>query len=397
MRKIQNKVIVWSIDDFNTMGLMRELGQEDLDLLFLIKGKAGIAAKSKYCKEYAETDSVEAGFEYLKSHFHDCEEKPIVIIASDEIVTYVDLHRDELNGRFILPVTAKKGDTAKYIDKNTMTALAREIGILCPESVMVRSDSDIGNAAYPCLIKPSHQKPGHYNEFKFRVCKNAAQLKRTLSHVRKDSEFILQQYIPKEYDLLVYGGRMYDGKTVIAGTMVRDRLSEGGSSAHGSLIPGTPDCVDGELIRKFLEIIDYKGLFSFEYGMVGDRAYFFEVNLRNDGTSHDFFQAGANIPLAYVYSCAALDYSGIPTAVKEKCWFVDDVFDIENVLTGKITRATWKKDKEEATVFRFYDENDPGPWKEVLKTRNRQIFQDIVLSKFRIYIVYVLDKLGLRK
>lgn len=397
MNTVQNKVIVWSIDDFNTMGLMRELGQDDLDLLFLIKGKAGIATKSKYCKEYVETDSIESGFEYLKRHFHDCEYKPIVIIASDEIVTYVDLHRDELNNRYILPVTAEKGNTAKYIDKNTMTALAQEIGILCPESIRVRAGSDIENVKYPCLIKPSHQKPGHYNEFKFKVCKNEAQLKRALSYVRKDSEFILQQYIPKEYDLLVYGGRMHDGTTVIAGTLVRDRLSEGGSSAHGYLIPHTPECVDVELIKKYLEIIDYKGLFSFEYGMVGDKAYFFEVNLRNDGTSHDFFQAGANIPLAYVYSCASLDYSSIPTIVRDQCWFVDDVFDIENVITRKISKAKWKKDKDEATIFRFYDSNDPGPWKEVLKTKNKQIFRDIVLNKFRIYIVFVLDKLGLRK
>ena len=142
MREVKNKVIVWSIDDFNTMGLMRELGQDNLDLLFLIKGKAGIATKSKYCKEYVETDSVESGFDYLKTHFVDCEIKPIVIIASDEIVTYVDIHRDELNDRYILPVTAKKGDTAKYIDKNIMTALAQEIGILCPESRKIVWNSD---------------------------------------------------------------------------------------------------------------------------------------------------------------------------------------------------------------------------------------------------------------
>lgn len=38
MKKIENKVIVWSIDDFNTLGLMRELGNTDLNMLFLVKG-----------------------------------------------------------------------------------------------------------------------------------------------------------------------------------------------------------------------------------------------------------------------------------------------------------------------------------------------------------------------
>lgn len=46
METIKNPVIVWSIDDFNTLGLLRELGQSRLDLVFLIKGKAGYG-KSK--------------------------------------------------------------------------------------------------------------------------------------------------------------------------------------------------------------------------------------------------------------------------------------------------------------------------------------------------------------
>ena len=65
MTRVENKVIVWSIDDFNTLGLMRELGNADLDMLFLIKGHAGMAARSKYCKAYVETPTIEEGFRYL--------------------------------------------------------------------------------------------------------------------------------------------------------------------------------------------------------------------------------------------------------------------------------------------------------------------------------------------
>ena len=66
-------------------------------------------------------------------------------------------------------------------------------------------------------------------------------------------------------------------------------------------------------------------------------------------------------------------------------------------MTGKISIKKWKKDKSEATIFRFYDKEDPAPWKEMKKRRTKLMLQDIVLNKFRIYIVYVLDKLGLRK
>lgn len=397
MTRVENKVIVWSIDDFNTLGLMRELGNADLDMLFLIKGHAGMAAGSKYCKQYVETASIEDGFRYLLEN-HTAEVcKPILIISSDEIITFVDQHKEEFEKHFIIPGTQEKGNVEKYIDKNTMTALAEEIGILCPASRAVTKESDISGTEYPCLIKPSHQKPGHYNEFKFKICKNERVLKRTLRFVRPDSEFILQQYIPKKLDLLVYGGRMWDGNTVFAGAFIRDRWADSGSSSHGYLTAQIPQCADTAKICEFLERIGYYGLFSVEYGLLDDKAYFFEINLRNDGTSHYFYQAGANIPLAYVYSAAGLDYSHIPTTVEGENRFVDELYDVENVLTGKVSYKLWKQDKAQATIFKYYDREDPVPCEIEKKRMPKQILQNIILKRFRVYVVFVLDKIGVGK
>lgn len=62
-----------------------------------------------------------------------------------------------------------------------MTELAVKIGILCPQSRYVQWNSDISSIQYPCLIKPSHQKPGHFNEFKFKICNDKDSLKGYLS------------------------------------------------------------------------------------------------------------------------------------------------------------------------------------------------------------------------
>ena len=278
-----------------------------------------------------------------------------------------------------------------------MTTLAEEIGILCPKSRAIRKGADISDIQFPCLIKPSHQKPGHYNEFKFKICKSAKVLKKTLRYVRPDSEFILQQYIPKELDLLVYGGRMWDNNTIFAGAFIRDRWADSGSSSHGYFTENIPQCADTTKILEFLERIDYHGLFSVEYGLLENKAYFFEINLRNDGTSHYFYQAGANIPLAYVYSSAGLDYSDIPTKVSGEQWFIDELFDVENVILGKIKKTVWKKDMSEATIFKYYDKDDTVPYEIAKKGKTKQIVQDIILKRFRLYIVFVLDKIGLRK
>ena len=92
-----------------------------------------------------------------------------------------------------------------------------------------------------------------------------------------------------------------------------------------------------------------------------------------------------------------MDYSSVNTTVVEDCWFVDEVFDIEHVIKGTITKQQWKDDKKQATIFKYYDENDQEPWQIVENTKWKQIAQDLILKRFRLYIVFVLDKLGLRK
>lgn len=394
---VQNKVIIWASDDFNSLGLLRELGEHNLDLFFLIKGKRGYAAESKYCVNYKETSTYQEGYDFLINTYKNEEYKPIIITSGDGISVFIDQHKDELEEHFIIPGTKEKGLLEKYTDKNTMTELAMELGILCPKSRYCQWDSNIEDVDYPCLIKPSHQKPGHYNEFKFKICKNKSELQNTLRCVRHDSEFILQQCIQKKKDLLVYGTRLWNGRTLLAGAFIKDRHTDDGSGSHGLLTANIPSCVDVDKTAEFLERIDYHGLFSFEYGLVDNKAYFFEVNLRNDGTSHYFHQAGANMPLAYVYSCVGLDYSHVSTKVNGEHWYIDELFDVENVILRRVSKIQYKKELAQASVFKYYDKNDEAPWKYQKGYRVRKMAQDIILKRFRLYIVFLLDKLGLRK
>lgn len=394
---LKHTVIIWGGDDFNTLGLLRQLNKPEINLFFLIRGKRSYASQSRHCSHSHSTNSLEEGSIYLIETFSKEKHKPILITSGDGIITYIDQNRKRLEPYFILPGTSQAGLIEKYIDKVKMTELAKEHGFLCPQSQLIKWDSDISSIEYPCIIKPSHEQPGQYNEFKFKICKNHQELKRTLKNVRHNSEFILQQYIPKELDLLVYGARLKNGKTILAGSMVRDRFADSGSASHGYLTSNIPLGANVEGIYSFLSSIDYHGPFSFEYGLVGEKAYFFEVNLRNDGTSHYFYQAGANIPLAYVYNCAGEDYSTISTEVKpETQYFIDELFDIENIIHG-LSYKKYKREKKEATIFKYYDKNDEAPYLYVKRYRFKQIVQDIILKKYRIYIVRLLENFGLKK
>ena len=158
-----------------------------------------------------------------------------------------------------------------------------------------------------------------------------------------------------------------------------------------------PSYIKPELIEKFIEKVDFYGLFSVEYLVYQGKAYFIEVNWRNDGTSHLFYQAGANLPLLWVESCLGHDVSKVSTKVAPKSFFIDEIFDEENLKRKVVSYEQWVRDREEATVFKYYDEDDLVPYEAVKKGKGKKLLMDFIVAKNRIYIVWLLDKLGIKR
>lgn len=392
-----NKIIIWGRDDYNTLGLLRQLSGEERNVFFLMWDKPiGCASASKYFQEHTNVFSIEEGYQYLLHHSSDAFPKPVIFTDSDEIIEFIDKHRVSLEKYYIIPGTQESGLLSKINNKNNMSKLAKKLGFLVPESRICKWNSDISGIQYPCILKPAHITAGHRNEFKYLICKDERILRKALNHVRPESEFILQQYIPKESDALVYGCRLLNGNTLIAGTIVRDRFCRTGETSHGLVCRNLPNGISRDQIVSFLSEIDYCGLFSIEYGLYKGDAYFFEINLRNDGTSHFFYQVGANIPLALYKNMIKEDYSSINTEVKTDAWYIDEIYDIANILNGTISYKTWKKEKDEATIFKYYDVNDLQPWKKMRRHRVINIIKDAIIKKYRIYIVWIADKLNIK-
>ena len=391
------KVVIWGVDDYNVLGLYRQL-RDIYDITFIVfQGVRHCASLSKYCTKLVELSTLEEGLEYLLSNFNDEQNKAVIINSNDLIAEFLDLHRTELSKYFIVPGTSTAGLLKKIDNKMTMTNIARELGFDVPESMECNSETDLQNVSYPCLLKPTNQTLGRYNEFKFKVCKTAKQLKRTMRYVRKESKFILQQYIPKESVALVYGCRTLDGKTHLAGVLEKDRFCDNGDGSHGVLMANFPEYIKADLIERFMEKVDFYGLFSVEYLVYKGKAYFIEVNWRNDGTSHLFYQAGANMPLLWVKSSLNEDIDDVSATVAPQSFFIDEIFDEENIKKKVISREQWQNERETATVFKYYDQDDMAPYEAVKKGKRKKLLLDSVVAKNRLYIVYILDKLGIRR
>jgi len=390
---IPNKVIIWGIDNFNSLGLLRQLGDEVESFLLVYGSRSGCATSSKYCKDFAVVQTIEEGFDYLKRHYSQESLKPVIITPGDEIIEYIDQHKAEFEEYFIVPGTSVSGLLTKYDNKIEMARLANEIGMDVPFSMTCKWDAPLDDVQYPCFLKPSHITSGHKNEFKCKKVETRQELEKTLKLVRHDSEFLLQQYIPVEKEYVVSGCRMMDGETVIVGCYTTLRYADDGNSSYARVDAEIPSCIDTSKIKAFVEQIDYYGLFGFEYGLYHGKAYFFEVNLRNDGTSQTFWLAGANRPLAWVYSACGLDYTKIGLTVDSPGFFVDELMDVANVWHGRIGWKEWRKQRRTASYLKYYKDDDIQPFRSMKNKRWRLLLQYAVVKKFRLYIVYILDKM----
>lgn len=371
---IPNKVIIWGNDNSNTLAVLRQLAANNINT-FLVINKANklCATKSKYCKTYKVTKDFHEGLQYIIDTFSHEKPKPILFCTGDLSAEQIDQHRNELSNYFYIQGTTEQGLVTKVLDKNYMVTMANKHGIVVPQSIeyaqgklydkVKEAERTINDVVYPCLIKPAKNVLGEAKEFKTKICHNNNELQTLLDTLNKRKTYLIQDYIKREYDVVVYGCRCLDGHVEIPGAAVRLRGGEDGDTTYGYLTPNVPKQININSIQSFLEDISFYGIFSFEYGIAEDKAYFWEVNLRNDATSMWFGDAEANIPLLWVMDVTGNSISTVPRKIKCKAFFINEVEDYKHVKKGVVSKQQWRKELSEATLLKFRVKGDTNPYK----------------------------------
>lgn len=388
---MSSAIIIWGPDNYNMLGLLRQLKTVKEDVFLLINGSDHkCATKSIYCSKYKYTKNYDEGLEYLIRNFTVTSEKHILIPTGDRAAEVIDDNKLILEINFILMGTSQQGLLKKIDDKNIMTSLAKECGFNVPRSYKFSVSSSAEKYPFPCILKPIGNDG--IKEFKTKIIRTPKDLNKFKKVLNPTHTYILQELIPKVYDILVYGLRRNNGEVILAGQYIKDRWSDDGGGSHGMLTCKLPDYLQLDSLFILLNRIDYTGLFSVEYGLVGKKAYFYEINLRNDGTSHLFYQAGANLPLCWVNDCRKKENKS-SVRITEDGWNINEIYDFINVLKGKISWSKYRTDRKEAKIFHYYSDEDKAPWRAAKKRAIWDIFLRAFLLKFRPYIVYMKSKL----
>lgn len=391
MKTIHNKVLLFGPDSSHALGVVRELGAANIQFELLLKGKSrNLATKSKYCQEYHEFSTYDEAVDYAIDKYGRLQDKAVLLAMGDLAAEIFDKRYNELNKMFYLSGTCEQGLLTSIDDKTLMCAKAVEHGFSVPFTKEYRKGDRTGDIPFPCIIKPNIVKSR--GEFKTKVLQNQIEFEKFCKFLSPKNTYVIQQYIDKECDILIFGCRYQNGKVDIAGSYYKDRWSDDGGGSHGYVIGEVPDYCNLKGIETFLRDIGYTGPFSVEYGLQDNRAYFYEFNLRNDGTSHVFFHCGAWTLVNWVadYANVKSDY---PTKVEGKKYVINELLDRINIINGVVSKEQWEKDYKQATAFYFYDENDMEPWNYAKKGMWYKLRISAFLHKYKPIIVHWLRKI----
>ena len=272
-----SKIVIIGGTHHNTLSMIRSLGVKGIkpDVILCGSDNNSYVLTSKYInKKYIARNASEA-LKIVESEY----DNPVIIACSDDIAE------------------ALKANVAKYMDKQQQVWLAEKVGFKTPISSIHIVDNDVLTFNhFPCIVKPVNSVDGGK---RFSVCHDETELHQVLSTYATGDRVQIQQYIEKDYEIVVDGVSI-EGKTIIPGFIKKHRDILGGTSFSSTMpISKLPDAVRRSIDDMIL-VIGYDGLFGVEL-IVSEGIYFFvEINLRNDATTYSFVKAGVNLPYNYM-------------------------------------------------------------------------------------------------
>jgi len=284
-------------------------------------------------------------------------EGTIVFPTGDTYEKVLDMNFNSMYGHYLFPNAGEKGKICTLMDKHLQAELASRAGIRTLRDFKITTNTDLSGIPieYPCMLKPLNSIKGSKGDM--CLCENEDVLKKAINNSEYTEEFIVQQYIRNEADLLCLGISTPTGEIELLGLVKKPDVSPIGEYSYAWVTTDVGKHLpEIDNVKSFIRELGYIGTFSVEFGLENGKNYFFEINLRNDGTSHYILNTGINMPFMFytVMKDGELE-------LKRDCVeyeMIDETIDLRRVLYRQLSLAGWIKRIRKAGAFQFYHKDD---------------------------------------
>ena len=360
--KNQFDFIIFGSGNYNSLGVLHSMIGSNARIFILCVGcskhlkQGNIIGYSRFAKDLKEVSSVEKGVDWLIKNSNLFSKQAIIYPTGDCEVKELDRNVDKLKNHYIFPTCINYSDISRLMDKNIQITQAEKYGLKILKTQFSNSPKfSFKDVIYPCMVKPLNSTLGSKGDM--RICHNETELNDALVSSKLTKNFLVQQYIKNEADLLFLGISLPNGNVLLPALVRKPGVSPTGEYSHAIITTDIDKYLpDKESVISFVKSLNYTGPFSIEFGLENGKIYFFEINLRNDGTAHYPLGLGVNIPLIYYNSIHNRKY---PSSWKiGEYEMIDESRDLRRVFSKEISLVEWCRSLINAGSYKFYNKYD---------------------------------------
>ncbi len=361
---MKNKAVILGTNYYIGLSTIRCLGREKVHTVAVDYSEEGrYGAMSKYCSEkliapHYKKDP-EKFVEFLIDYAKKQEVPPVLIPCHDNYVEIVDRYLPELKKYYLIPQT-EQGLYTKLMDKGTLYEIAKEHGVLVPESISPDDENLFERVEkeikYPCLVKPT-DSPAFVSIFRKKLFKvyNKEELQEALEKAKNaGQEVIIQRIIPGFDDHMHTLCPINFGASVYSEQKYFPELYEIG--------------------KNFLEAIGYKGFVEIEFKKDAEsgKFYLIELNVRITNFNNLLYKVGLNFPyITYrELTGSPLEPKAVTTNTGRVFWYAyEDLLAVRDYIkTGQLTVGQVVRSYFKPKAHAIWDITDPKPMFGFLKT-----------------------------
>ena len=358
MGEISQQAIIIGDSTNNTLSVVRSLGEANVAQTLILKCDEDtcFVAESKYLKKskvyrICKIEECMSILERLKDEARE----QYIICSFDEAAVFIDKKEPVLSSFFRTPARGKQ--IGKLFNKDEQCKLAEKCGLTVPKSINFHRTENVDNIdfEYPILLKPLNSTQGEKGDI--HICRSKVEVEAVLAIESHCADFILLEFIDKEYEIDCIGVRT-DKEMYVAGGVrkIRHYPRLIGAGAYGQFRPMEDFDIDVDCVEKFLEQANYYGPFSVEFLHRDNKNYFMEVNFRNEGLAYVATAAGANLHALYLNPDMKMEKNKV-----HRIYMMNYSLDFLYVKNGELSLWTWIRDLLRTRCFININLKDLNP------------------------------------
>ena len=361
--------IVFGANHNNTLGLVWSLGVAGHKVfLLLYEDKNDYVSKSRYAERVYYVKSGDDVIGLLKEISSSFDTKPVVFVSGDNEATLLNEHYDDLASVCFFEGGGPDDCINKYRDKDEGERLALQCGFTIPQTKVIFKPKEFDKLKldFPLFIKANNSV--HGGKAAMSKCDSGEEAEAFVKSLPLDYfPLQVQEFIDKEYELMLLGCSLYSGKRIIcpvANKKIRQYPPNTGGGAWSMSVEVSANNDLQQLAEKvanYLKVIGYTGNFSAEFLYSGGKYYFLEINLRNDGTSWLSTCSGFNLPDMVCRSFVDEKVSS-EGCVFRQMHYMNILWDFHCLRDGYVGLWQWLTQQMRNTCYSHFNKKDLKPF-----------------------------------